>query len=70
MFHVEHYADNGYRTGRRLSDTGQGGGCLIQDRAADNSYRTGRRLSDTRQGGGWRRLTGRRLAAAHRAAVV
>ena len=70
MFHVEHYADNGYRTGRRIIATGQGGGCLIQDRAADNSYRTGRRLSDTGQGGGWRRLTGRRLAAAHRAAVV
>ena len=37
MFHVEHYADNGYRTGRRLAAANraavgggsQGGGWLI-----------------------------------------
>ena len=36
----------------RIMATGQGGGCLIQDRAADNGYRTGRRIMATGQGGG------------------
>ena len=47
---------------------GQGGGCLIQDRAADNSYRTGLMFHvEHYADNGYR--TGRRLAAAHRAAV-
>ena len=43
-------AVDGYKTGRRLMATRQGGG-WIANRAAVDGYKTGRRLMATRQGG-------------------
>ena len=68
MFHVEHYADNGYRTGRRLAaahraavDSYRAWLMFHVEHYADNGYRTGRRLAAAHraavggcsQGGGW-----------------
>ena len=59
MFHVEHYADNGYRTGRRLIahraavDSYRTWLMFHVEHYADNGYRTGRRIMATGQGGGW-----------------